>query len=370
MGAARRFCVRASVLAWMMSTILGLALPGCEFPKYSMGNRQGGSGGSPEGGEPNAAAGDPDPSGQGGSDTAGAAGDGTGGEGGETTPPPPSCAPSSCVPKAPTNWRGPIALWEGKSADVPDCPTGYGKAMDRHSGLIAPAGACTCSCKAQDQVCETTTRIYSDMSCSTACATVPTQACNAVPGCTGSQGSLRADLPTISGGSCQAVPSGAPVAPTWGNDARLCQPTGTCEDANQVCAPTPDGQYLTTLCVFRNSIEGQPPWDCPDEYPIRKEYYERYTDSRGCTDCGCGSVTGGSCSGKLLMSRDNDCSEAVEFALGGACKVFNLGSGTIHPSSVGGVYTVTAGTCSVATPPQPTGKAVPSGALTQVCCSE
>ncbi|HKO49036.1 MAG TPA: hypothetical protein VJV79_14995, partial [Polyangiaceae bacterium] len=55
MGATRRLCVRAVVLAGMIGAIVSLALPACQFPEYGMAN--GGSAGAPAGGVPGDAGG-------------------------------------------------------------------------------------------------------------------------------------------------------------------------------------------------------------------------------------------------------------------------------------------------------------------------
>jgi hypothetical protein len=209
------------------------------------------------------------------------------------------------------------------------------------------------------------------MSCVKTCATVSVLSCNAASGCTGSQGSLRNDPPTISGGTCQATVS-EPVAPSWQYNARLCQPSSACEDPSEVCAPTPALPYVTQRCVTRVLQEGEELTECPAEYPKGpKTFYDALTDNRGCSECSCSGVTGGSCSGKLVMSADADCSGEsgdVDYQLGSGCKSFNLGMGEVHPSSVGGQYTVVPGTCSVASPAHATGSAEASGGVTKVCC--
>src|SRR3954468_16908454 len=109
MGAARRLCVRAVVLTVMMSALLSLALPSCQFPEYGIATGGGaGSAGTLEGGMPNLPAGaagtaGDDPGGVGGDGNAGAPDAGAAGE-----PERPSCvAQSSCVPGPPADWVGP-----------------------------------------------------------------------------------------------------------------------------------------------------------------------------------------------------------------------------------------------------------------------
>jgi hypothetical protein len=372
MGAARRLCVKAVVLAATTSAISSLALPGCQFPEYGLASAHGGSAGTPDGGTANAIGGAPDDGGQGGSDVGGDSGAGDGGEAGEQ-PVPPSCAVQACVAGPPAGWLGPIAYWESKSDEQgspPKCPKGYADPIDLHRELVAPASTCACTCgAAQGQVCEATLHIYSDMGCANECATVAVQACSAVSGCTGSQGSQRNDPPTLSGGSCEASVN-EPVAASWQYNARLCQPSGACEDSDQVCAPTPTSPYATQLCVMSVTPEGQAPPACPTGFPnARKDLYESYTDSRGCSECTCGPVSGGSCSGRIALSIGGDCSVSdADYQLGSGCKTFNLGAGNIHPARAGGHYTVSPGACSVAKPAQPTGSAEASGSITKVCC--
>ena len=88
MGAARRLCVRAVVLAGMLSAVLSLAMPGCSFPDYGMARAHAGSAGAETGGVDGEAGDPPIDAGEGGSETAGAAGaTGAAGAGGGDTPP-------------------------------------------------------------------------------------------------------------------------------------------------------------------------------------------------------------------------------------------------------------------------------------------
>jgi hypothetical protein len=103
--------------------------------------------------------------------------------------------------------------------------------------------------------------------------------------------------------------------------------------------------------------------------------YEIFTDNRSCTACGCSGVSGGSCSGQLVMSKDTNCTLSgigtTSYPLTSSeCQTFNLGSGNVHPASVIGQYTVQAGTCSVASQASGMGEAAPSGRATVVCCAE
>jgi len=228
---------------------------------------------------------------------------------------------------------------------------------------------------AVNQMCDATLHIYGDLACGGECASASTGTCGPVSGCIGSQGSVSVEAATISGGSCTAKIAPLPD-PTWKFNERLCESVdpGSCADPDQVCAPTPTAPYASQLCVTRLLLDGQTtPPACPAAYPVPypvpyKALYGDYMDARGCSACSCGNVSGGSCTGNAVMSGGVDCSGGREFPIGTACKTFDLGPGGLRPSHVGNAYTVVPGTCSVASPPQPTGKAEPSGGVTVVCC--
>jgi hypothetical protein len=383
MGAARRLCVRAVVLAGMLSALLGLAMPGCSFPDYGMARAHAGSAGAATGGVLGDAGDPTSDAGEGGSETAGAAGatGAAGAAGGDTPPPLKPCAAGACVPAPPPGWQGPIAYWEAMASaggTPPSCPVGYngGEQTDLHRDLNAPDGECTCTCTATGQVCgvNTVLHIFSDQACSTGaeCGSATAKTCDAVSGgCTGSQGTVRGVPAAPTGGSCMHAVKPIPP-PTWDLNARICPTTnaGSCEDPSQVCAPTPRQPYATGRCVVSVIPETFPLPPCPVEYPKAiPPLYDSYADGRGCTECSCGNVSGGSCSGKVTLSSGIDCSSGFEYQLDGTCsKPFNLGPGDVKPAHVGGTYLLVPGTCAVPTQPMATGKAVPNGSVTVVCC--
>jgi hypothetical protein len=371
MGAAPRVCVRAVVLALVTSVAVSSALPGCGFPDFRVvdGMNAGagsggasGTGGTGAGGMVDAAGAD-DEGGSGGTSGAGGGAAGAGNE---------FCPVEDCTVAAASPWTGPVAYWGTMSGEEPpDCPEGYENPTDLHFGLKAPDGACTCSCAVQGQICEEdpVLHIYGDLNCDTDCATSSRQACTAVPPkCDGSQGSVDAAVPTLSGGTCVAtVPE--PPEPTWQSDARLCRLSEAtkCEAAGEVCAPTPAFPYTTGLCVMRTIPQAQALPMCPDEYPNQLDpMYSDVLDDRACSDCKCSALSGGECSGTLWLSSNADsCNTEFPYKLGSGCTTFNLGGRIAHISAK---YTLSPGKCSVTTASHPTGKATESGQITLVCC--
>jgi len=355
MGAAHRSCVRALVLAGTISAIVTLALPGCQFPDYGMAN----SGSAGAAAEDSGAAD--------GGEAGGAAGNEDGGAAGAEP-----CAVEDCVPEAPSGWTGPIAFWDdiaGVLDPLPDCPEGYAKPNDLHHGIEMPTSGCQCTCTAQDQVCSSALNIYDDQACESApCATVSPLTCDAVSSCIHSRGTLKAAIPTLSGGSCKAA-VGPKAAASWQYDSRICSPRGVCEDRSQVCAPVPGAPYAPKLCVMSQIPENQPLPECPAEYPNESEpLYKAFTDSRRCSECVCSGVTGGACSGMFRVSAEADCSGGVEYKTGSGCQPLTLVGNNAHPTSIGTEYMLTPGSCKVVTPSSTTGSARTLGSAIVVCC--
>jgi len=357
----------------MISALLSSCLPGCQFPGFhvaSGGGSNGGDGGAAIGGMPPTPAGAPNDAGEAGRNLAGV--------GGEEPGPSVPCEPEACVPRASGGWQGPIAFWEGKGSSVPDavpsCPPDFPSATDVHRGLNAPASACKCTCAAEGQVCDQGTKLelFTDMGCASPCATTSVHSCDSVSGNCGSQGSLRAAMPVATGGSCQPTVT-MPATASWQWDARICESSNarTCDDPAQVCAPPPPAPYVSRLCVFSVILEAQSPPACPADYPAPHEpLYATFSDDRGCSACACSSVSGGTCTGTVTVSDGDNCVGPAEYNFGGGCRPFDLGPGNVRPNSAGAEYSLTPGSCSVASAPHATGNAAPSGNVTVVCCRQ
>jgi len=384
------------VLVGVASVAVSFALPGCQFPNYYVlerGNGEAssaGMGGDPDspddGGAGNGASGGTSGSsgnagGSGGSNGGGGAGGnagsaGNGGSSGSSVVEPggaggaPSdlCPAQACEAALPTDWLGPVALWEGQPGETPpDCPQGYASPIDLHRGLDAPGSNCKCTCAADSQVCQSDVEIYGDQSCGSSCFTPASQQCTAVTSCHGSQGTIQADLPIPSGGSCKPTVV-QPVRAAWLNDIRICQADSLppCEDPSQLCVKTPSPPYTSQTCVMRVALSAQALPECPVDYPNRNELYEKLTDDRACSACTCSPLNGGTCAGKVHLTSTNDCSAAgSDYTMGDGCKGFSLPDYLAH---VLVSYTLTPGTCSVATASKPSGKAEASGRPTLVCC--
>ena len=331
-----------------------LAAAGCQFPDYDLGEAT-----------------------RGGEGALGGSSVGAAGSAGSANPDPSCEAGQLCATTVPEGWVGPVAFWQAKAGQqsaLPDCPDGYGDPIDLHRELAAPAPACTCACAAEGQQCDKTAAVslYLDLNCQTECAKPTALGCSTVSGCNGNQGTLRAEKPTPSGGTCKASLTSEIDAPTWQYDARLCQlnsadpPAAACSDASGQCVPTPGLPYASQLCVVRVVPEGQALPACPAEYPNGGDaLYATFSDERGCSACTCAGPSGGTCSGTLTLSDGHDCNSTFEYVLGSGCKSFAFAA---QPTHLGAKYALEPGTCGVAIDPQPVGEAAPSGSATVVCC--
>jgi hypothetical protein len=383
MRSARRVWVTGAVFLGAMGALVGLGLAGCQFPEYDLAHDVSGQAGAGTGAGLGTGA-DSGAAPAGGAISSGNAAGvamggsvGAAGTGGSSTNEGPSCGSGkACSASLPAGWLGPVAYWQAKTGEtsaLPDCPDGYAEPNDLHTALVAPDGDCSCSCTAKGQVCDNaaSVSVFLDLGCQTECFKTSPLACSAVSGCNGSQGTMRADAPLPSGGTCEAKVTAHALAPvTWQYDARLCNlqtpEAGTCTGAGELCTPTPRPPYASQLCVFRLVPEGQALPECPAAYPnSRDALSSTFSDNRSCSSCTCAGLKGGSCSGKLTLTNGQDCSSGFDYTLGTGCQAFGLAS---PPSQVGAQYTLVPGACGIASDSKPIGGATPSGSATVVCC--
>ncbi len=289
----------------------------------------------------------------------------------------------TCVPMIPFPWGGPFAEWNGPdTAAPPSCPSTYNWPMDTYSGLNFSPATCSCTCEPTGQTCTASASIYGSGTCTNApCATVSvSSACSVVSGCTGSQGTLRADTPTPAGGSCvPTIPKVTPSAVTWTTAYRLCLPEGTehsyyCE-GDDICTPNPPSPFQARLCIGQIVPAGATaPTSCPTGYPNGPSIsYWNSSDTRGCAPCSCttSAPTGGSCAGTLSLTGadEDDCTtNAIPYTIGSGCSAqFSL-LGAV--ARIAGNYTVAPGTCAVSADggTYPTGTVQVAGSTQVICC--
>lgn len=283
-----------------------------------------------------------------------------------------------CAPVPPASWNGPVALYDGpSSAPPPACSDPFASApvYAGHGGLTAPPATCSdCACAAPTgTTCSSPVlTFYSDNACGTACGpptALDPAACVTPPGsCRAFQ--VTASAPT--GGGCKASGGDPAILPaSFSRTARACAPAvtpdqGTCR-TNELCLPSPAPPFEPRFCVSQTGVAaacpGAPYTDGPHVY-----YGDGITDTRACSACACGGVTGAECTLSVAAGfryLDPSCgTTGIPFAVPTSCAAFQGGS----PFRVPGTPELkTVGTCP------PTGGA-PIGAATGTapvtfCCT-
>jgi len=280
------------------------------------------------------------PTGDGGSDAGvGDAGPdsglGDGGDGdGDPPPPEPDCSESSddgavyaCVPRPPTGWSGPVALYhEASQLPPPSCPSTFFHTpiFDGHAELATGAAKCSpCSCSVAGVTCSAVTAedFASGSSCSGACGwssdtplQFPPNSCRGI-----TFNDATSCSPPISGSVGVSTPTGtpscAPAAQTptidpvaWADNARACHAPSSdkgCEEGF-LCAPKAAHPFAANLCIVRL---GEGDVSCPEgPYSEKYVFYRDADDTRSCTECQCGAASNVRCEGALkTYSGTNGC---------------------------------------------------------------
>jgi hypothetical protein len=296
----------------------------------------------------------------------------------------PACSAFTCATQVPAGWSGPALLWLGASTvAAPACPTGYAQSIDGNEGPTGTADSCNCTCAAAGQVCAATGNFHNDQACSSAsCVTGAVSSANActnlatnICGINGSFEINDGGVPTPTGGSCtpQTTTTTGSTA-GWTTSARICAWAGP-NDTPGGCSPTTDqcvggspgtgAGFAATVCVFQSGDVA-----CPAGYPNnRNVVFSGENDGRTCAGCTCttASPSGGACSGSVNLFGVTNCAgSAIQYALGTHCLTYS-NIGPTDPQAVQAAFTVTPGTCGVATQATPAGSVVGTEPTT-VCC--
>lgn len=289
-------------------------------------------------------------------------------------PPPPTCGGSfTCVPAVPTGWAGPVELYAG-SSPAPACTADFDSFYDGNAQLNAPAASCTCSCNAPTTQCTApalsffATGVCSGVpSCYT--TTLQNGVCTTIndsASCPTTLGTphMTAPASAIVSASCMADPGKQITMATWGTYAQACFSATTvaqvdCQ-AGSVCAPKPSAPYGQTLCI---SQAGD--FSCPAQgYTSKQLFYGGVDDSRDCSACTCGGLSGASCAASFVafLTSDGSCGGGTgdSYAAPFTCNPVT------QPADFRLTLTPQNGSCG-ANPVTSTGTATPTGPTT-FCC--
>ncbi len=289
----------------------------------------------------------------------------------------PACQPDyECVPDVPTDWTG-YAYSATVTVPAPSpslCPDTTMPDLYLANPSGAPAQCDACSCGAvQGASCG-----YPVMDCfegSDACG-------NGVDGTFNNNGTcqnfgnpwddgtddscIMAQVSQLSGTpTCPASGGTATLPLAWGSQVQICDmpsPHGTGCSTGEVCVPSAETAF-PDICITRDGDHS-----CPSGW-LGETAYSGATDGRGCSACGCPTLTGITCSyGTITVWDAGNC-------LAGGSGAINIGTSCVDISDYAdnnsGSYRFQSGSLSggscAPSGGQPTGTVTPTGPIT-VCC--
>ncbi len=230
------------------------------------------------------------------------------------------CTELACVPTAPVGFLGPVAVFEGAPAELPECPQGLELAYEGAKRLsFEPAGCAGCSCGSpastsctaavelgtQPYVCPLTGAPATlDSSCTTSVG--------AFSSLTVKDWSVTGTC--ASGGAPTSVTLPPATAEVGVRACALATNFGTagCE-AGAVCAPATSN---STPCVI-----GTGDVKCPAEFPLRSVVHAGTDEQRDCGTCPC-SFSGGSCTGEVTTYLGASCNSPA-FSVANGCEAWS-----------------------------------------------
>lgn len=318
------------------------------------------------------------------------------------------CQAFACV-AAPTNgWLGPFVLYEGPSANFPQCPSNFpggNQGVDEIIGgagipMPAPQATCTCSC---DPPASPTCKPPSQLTVLDAtCANQANANCGALPNnpgnwngscgfgtfvtggvstCGANSGaqcdmgtaacnvSVSSQGPTVTGACMPQFTTTIPQV-DFVNAIHACggaeTSTAGCS-MGAICAPRAPAPFNAKLCVYQNGSIA----NCTTAAPytqIHKGGTGIDTTNLACSMCNCGALTGGSCKGDIEIYSDNVqgvCGSLITTFQAGTCKDLP-GNPTIGNRKFVNPVIMNPGSCTPSGG-QPTGSVATTGPFT-VCC--
>lgn len=242
----------------------------------------------------------------------------------------------SCLAETPTGWDGPglVLDVEFEQSGV-ECPGGTEEsAVEAFLGLTADGASCGCGCgDAVDVSCGSTSLEFhgSDSGCSSpeAAYTVTWQgnggSCVDIPGSSANR-YWRAEPVTLSGGSCDPLPTSVISRVSWDSRRDVCevsQSAARCVGGG-VCVS--DSSEFSTACIWRTGDHA-----CEfEDYPRKALRYSSYVDSRACSECVCSEPVG-ECAGEVWLRNGSGCSGTSDrIDSDGGCHLVDVAAESAH----------------------------------------
>ena len=224
------------------------------------------------------------------------------------------CPDGDCVNLPPLGWSGPVLLWAGKPAELPECPDRAPNIVyEGHDYLMARARCPVCSCG--PSACQLPGVVADSAAACATDMTTPYPAPEAWNGSCFSNGIVEGAaltsiyFPPLTQAPCEPQ-EGVILEQAeygWGIVARACQSIHEplwC-NRNQLCAPYSDTDYSGFWqCIYAKGDEST----CPLGYPSRRVFFtEVDANAAGCSPCTCGPPEGGVCSAMVAVHEDPAC---------------------------------------------------------------
>lgn len=248
----------------------------------------------------------------------------------------------ACVPPTPAGWQGPVAFYEGTEA-APLCNASGGfptQKQSAHSGIVPGNATCpTCGCNTTGTpTCRANLVFRGDDACAGAncwgflqndCNGTPIVAtngtCQGVGLCQDGAGTIKptaVEVTSVSvSGTCTAASTGQADIPTpdWTNEVRACgdaATTGKGCGTDGMCVPVPSAPFANSACIYKTGDTA-----CPSPFSSKHLVHQNSQDTRSCTPCTCGALTGGSCSGGTVTAytAPGCAAGAQTLTVGGSC---------------------------------------------------
>jgi hypothetical protein len=278
-----------------------------------------------------------------------------------------SSASCTCVGAPPANWSQPQELWQGNGSP-PACTTDFGNAVfDGNAGPVVDPGCSACACATSTATCTVGVHVNDNNGCGGgACLSdaLTNGACKAIATCGSSTPHQQIDSPAPQNAAC-APSGGALQSAGWSAAGRACSTAYTAMQggcgAGQLSVPVPAAPFGSGLCIAASGAQV-----CTDpSYMVAHVYYSGISDSRQCTQCTCGGVSGDSCAaGSVVLYSDGNCGTSVQTDATGDSCANRIGFASMKLT--GADYT--GGTCSPIGGTE-IGSAMPTGPTTY-CCTQ
>ena len=312
---------------------------------------------------------------------------GSGGEGGEEGEPK-ECA-GVCLPRPIWGWGGPVALWLGPEDELPVGACDGERWSEGFSGFLdpgpqPPATCPQCTCELPPQVCTPGTdwMVHSETGCAgtTTDFSAPAGwngACteeNAIPEgqlCDGKPCVRSVLIPPPELSSCVPRVDTSPTGEmsTFPTEetvyAHGCNPgieRGPCSSGD--CYPALPAGFMA--CVYLGGLH-----PCLDEnYPKQYLLFDHFEDTRGCSECTCGTPTGAKCSMNLQAYVDpvcnvNSCATTIGLAEPALC--VDVMEGIALASKSAKIISSTPGVCGEPGGGEPIGELTMLEPITACC---